>query len=127
MNEMVQEVLASLNTVLFRHVLFSLFIGGIVLAVAGLQTAGLWVVGLMWGFLDTLLMFIGIKKGMKVSPEASLREMQRTLIKRLFFAVSIILIMLKLDFPVLGIFMGFLLSHIFLLVNLIIIAGFKRR
>ena len=127
MNEMVQEVLASLNTVLFRHVLFSLVIGGIVLVLAGFQTAGLWLVGLMWGFLDTLLMFNGIKKGMKVSPEASLREMQRTLIKRLFFAISIVLIMLKLDFPVLGIFMGFLLSHIFLLVNLIIIAGFKRR
>ncbi|HIU64605.1 MAG TPA: hypothetical protein IAB06_06195 [Candidatus Avacidaminococcus intestinavium] len=127
MNEMVQEVLSSLNTVLFRHVCFSFLVIGVVFFLAGSQTALLWALGLLWGFIDTYFMFNGIKKGMKMSAEASLKEMQRTLIKRLFFAVALVFVMLKLDFPVLGLFMGFLLSHIFLLINLIIIAGFKRK
>lgn len=125
MNKMVQEVLASFKTVLFRHALFSLCVIFIVLFFRGFESAFIWAAGFAWGFIDTLLIFRGVRKGMTMEGESSLQEMHRTLIKRLAFAVILVMVMLKLESGVFGVFMGFILSHIFLLCNLIIIAGRK--
>ena len=126
MNKMVQDVLASLETVLFRHALFSLCVVGIVYFFKGQEAAFIWFVGCLLGFIDTLLMFNGVRKGMTMSGEESLNEMRRTLAKRFVIAVTLVLVMLKLELSVLGVLMGFILTHIFLLFNLIIIASFKR-
>ena len=126
MNKMVQDVLASLQTVLFRHALFSLCVVGIVFACKGPEEAVIWLVGCLLGFVDTLLMFNGVRKGMSMSGEESLNEMRRTLGKRFAIAVVLVLVMLKLELSVFGVLMGFILTHIFLLCNLIIIAGIKR-
>ena len=126
MNKMVQDVLAFFKTVVFRHAFFSLCIGSLVLFSRGLESALIWAAGCAWGFIDTLMMFRGVRKGMTMEGEKSLQEMHRTLIKRLAFAVMLVMVMLKLGLSVFGVFMGFILSHIFLLCNLIIIAGRKR-
>ncbi len=126
MNKMVQDVLASFKTVLFRHALFSLCVVGIVYFLKGQEEALIWFVGCALGFIDTLLMFNGVRKGMSMSGEESLNEMRRTLAKRFAIAVALVLVMLKLELAVLGVLMGFILTHIFLLCNLIIIASFKR-
>ena len=126
MNKMVQDVLASFKTVLFRHALFSLCVVSLVLILQGFGSALIWAAGCAWGFIDTLMMFHGVRKGMTRDGEGSLQEMHRTLLKRLAFAVILVMVMLKLESGVFGVFMGFILSHIFLLCNLIIIAGHKR-
>lgn len=126
MNKMVQDVLASFKTVLFRHALFSLCVVCVVFSLRGLESALIWAAGCAWGFIDTLMMFCGVRKGMAMDGEGSLQEMHRTLLKRLAFAVILVMVMLKLESGVFGVFMGFILSHIFLLCNLIIIAGRKR-
>ena len=126
MNKMVQDVLASLKTVLFRHAFFSLCVVGIVYALKGKEEALIWFVGCLLGFIDTLLMFNGVRKGMSMSGEESLNEMRRTLGKRFAIAVALVLVMLKLGLSIFGVLMGFILTHIFLLFNLIIIASHKR-
>jgi len=126
MNKMVQDVLASFKTVLFRHAFFSLCVVSLVFFFRGLESALIWAAGFAWGFIDTLMMFRGVRKGMTMEGEGSLQEMHRTLLKRLAFAVILVMVMLKLESGVFGVFMGFILSHIFLLCNLIIIAGRKR-
>lgn len=126
MNEMVQGILASFKTVLFRHAFFSLCVVALVAYFRGIETALIWAVGCAWGFIDTLMMFRGVRKGMGQAGEESLQEMHRTLLKRLAFAIMLVIVMLKLKLSVFGIFMGFILSHIFLLLSLIIIAGRKR-
>lgn len=126
MNKMVQDVLASFKTVLFRHAFFSLCVVGIVYFFKGQEEALTWFVGFFLGFIDTLLMLNGVRKGMSMSGEESLNEMRRTLAKRFAIAVALVLVMLKLELSILGVLMGFIITHIFLLCNLIIIAGFKR-
>lgn len=126
MNKMVQEVLASFKTVLFRHAFFSLCVAGVVYILKGQEEAFIWSIGCLLGFIDTLLMFNGVRKGMLMSGEDSLQEMRRTLAKRFAIAVALVLVMLKLELSVLGVLMGFILTHIFLLFNLIIIASHKR-
>jgi hypothetical protein len=126
MNKMVQDVLASFKTVLFRHAFFSLCVVGVVYFFKGSEDAVVWFAGCALGFIDTLLMFHGVRKGMTMSGEDSLAEMRRTLVKRLIVAVALVMVMLKLGLNVFGVLMGFILTHIFLLCNLIIIAGFKR-
>jgi len=126
MNKMVQDVLASFKTVLFRHAFFSLCLVGVVYFFKGSEDAVIWFAGCALGFIDTLLMFNGIRKGMSMSGEESLNEMRRTLGKRFAIAVALVLVMLKLGLSIFGVLMGFILTHIFLLFNLIIIAGVKR-
>ena len=126
MNKMVQEVLASFKTVLFRHAFFSLCVVGIAYVYKGQEEALIWLAGCTLGFIDTLLMFHGVRKGMSRSGEESLNEMRRTLVKRFAIAVALVLVMLKSGLNVFGVLMGFILTHIFLLCNLIIIAGLKR-
>lgn len=126
MNKMVQDVLASLQTVLFRHAFFSLCVVGVVYLAKGPADAVIWFAGCALGFIDTLLMFHCVRKGMSMSGEDSLNEMRRTLGKRFAIAVALVLVMLKLELSVFGVLMGFILTHIFLLCNLIIIAGIKR-
>jgi hypothetical protein len=93
---------------------------------SGAAVGAIWAVGFIWGFTDMFLMFRGVRKGMGQAGEESLQEMHRTLLKRLAFAIMLVIVMLKLKLSVFGIFMGFILSHIFLLLSLIIIAGRKR-
>lgn len=126
MNKMVQDVLASFKTVLFRHAIFSLCVVTLIFCLQGFESSLIWAAGCAWGFIDTLMMFNGVRKGMALDGEKSLQEMHRTLLKRLAFAVILVMVMLKLKSGVFGVFMGFILSHIFLLCNLIIIAGRKR-
>ncbi|NLY83808.1 MAG: hypothetical protein GX084_04255 [Acholeplasmataceae bacterium] len=127
MNGMLQGLTESFKTVLFRHALFSLGSVALVVFVKGPAVGAIWAVGFIWGFTDMFLMFRGVRKGMGQTGEESLQEMHRTLLKRLAFAIMLVIVMLKLKLSVFGIFMGFILSHIFLLLSLIIIAGRKRR
>ena len=64
MNKMVQDVLASFKTVLFRHALFSLCVVSLVLILQGFGSALIWAAGCAWGFIDTLMMSHGVRKGM---------------------------------------------------------------
>lgn len=81
--------------------------------------------GVIMGLLDTMIMFAGIKKALPYVdfPEKGLGIMRRYKLYRLFSAGSIIVLMLKLKYPVFGACMGFLLIHIFLIINLTFIAS----
>ncbi|MCD8360677.1 MAG: hypothetical protein LUC29_07680 [Acidaminococcaceae bacterium] len=80
--------------------------------------------GVVLGLLDTLIMFAGIKKALPYVelPAKGLGGMRRYKLYRLLSAGSIVVLMLKLKYHVFGVCVGFLLIHIFLIINLIFIA-----
>lgn len=82
-----------------------------------------WIIGCIVAVLDTTLILRGIYKGMQKNMEASIVYMHKTMYARFFLLTIIVLVMLKLKLSVLGIFLSFLLLHIFLVVNLIIITN----
>lgn len=126
MSDMIQDVHASLRTVLFRLAFAAACVVAVVFCLLGLETARIWAIGCLWGLGDTMLMFNGIRKGMKKSSAEMLAAMHRTMLERLAAGVSIVVVMLKLKLTVFGVFIGFILLHIFLILNLIIIARRKQ-
>lgn len=75
------------------------------------------------GLLDTLIMFLGIQRSLPAGePEAALKVMKRFRWLRRLTAGVLVVVMLKLKYHVFGVCMGFLLIHIFLIINLIFIA-----
>ncbi len=88
----------------------------------------LWALGLLRGFVlgivDAVIMITGIRKSLPYvnEPEKGLRVMKRYRWYRLIAVSSIILLLLKQGADVLGVFIGLLLIHIFLIFNLIFIA-----
>ena len=80
--------------------------------------------GVVLGIMDTLIMFKGINKALPYveDPEKGLAIMRRYRWYRLIAVSSIIVLLLKQKANVLGTFFGLLLTHIFLLIQLIFIA-----
>lgn len=80
--------------------------------------------GVVVGLLDTLIMFAGIKKALPYvkEPEKGLAIMKRYRWYRIFSASTLVVLMLKLKYPAFGVCVGFLLIHIFLIINLTFIA-----
>lgn len=80
--------------------------------------------GVVVGLLDTLIMFAGIKKALPYvkEPEKGLSIMKRYRWYRIFSASTLVVLMLKLKYPAFGLCVGFLLIHIFLIINLTFIA-----
>lgn len=80
--------------------------------------------GVVVGLLDTLIMFVGIKKALPYvkEPEKGLAIMKRYRWYRIFSASTLVVLMLKLKYPAFGVCVGFLLIHIFLIINLTFIA-----
>lgn len=60
---------------------------------------------------------------MEKSIKESVAVMHRTMLIRMSVLLLATIVMLKLELNVIGIYIGFLLMHIFLLINLIIIAN----
>jgi hypothetical protein len=81
-----------------------------------------WFIGCVVALFDTGLVLQGIVKGAQKGHEEALNYMHKTMLERLGIIVVIVLVMLKLKLSVIGIFLSFLLLHIFLVINLIIIA-----
>jgi len=81
-----------------------------------------WIIGCAVALSDTGLVLQGIFKGSRKGPEEAVHYMQKTMFKRLLAVIVIVLVMLKLKLSVIGIFISFILLHIFLVLNLIIIA-----
>ena len=82
-----------------------------------------WIIGCAVALSDTGLVLQGIFNGAKKGPEDAVRYMRKTMLKRFIVIIAIVLVMLKLKLSVIGIFISFILLHIFLVLNLIIIAG----
>ncbi len=81
--------------------------------------------GVVLGLLDTMIMFLGMKKALPYvqEPQKGLAVMRRFRWYRLLAVSVAIILMLKLKFQVLGVIFGFLLIHIFLIIKLIFIAS----
>lgn len=82
-----------------------------------------WFIGCIIALFDTILVLRGVYKGMQKNPEASVSYMRKTMFQRVALVLSVVLVMLKLKLSVLGVFLSFILLHIFLVFNLIIIAS----
>ena len=76
------------------------------------------------GVIDTFIMLTGIKKALPYAktPKIGLNIMKKYRWYRIISASTLIILMLKLNFFALGLCLGFLLIHIVLIINLIIIA-----
>jgi hypothetical protein len=85
-----------------------------------------WIIGCIVAIFDTWLVLQGIFNGARKGPEEAVRYMRKTMFKRLLAVIVIVLVMLKLKLSVIGIFISFILLHIFLVLNLIIIARRNR-
>lgn len=124
-NKMVARVYAAWSTVIIRQAVFSLIALLFIIYFFNLQTAFTWFVGFAAGILDSVVVFMGVRKGMKKRPEEAPSVMQKNMFKRMALLFLITFVMLKLGLNAAGLFLGFLLMHIFLLFNLIIITGRK--
>ena len=73
---------------------------------------------------DLIILFTGIKRSMPYVeyPEQGLKVMKRFRWLRVASAACFIIVMLRMKMPVLGAFGGFLLVHIFFILNLLFIA-----
>lgn len=80
--------------------------------------------GFVLGLLDTVITIHGIRKAMRYEsePEKGLAVMRRYRWYRVISASSVIILLLKQGSDVTGVCIGLLLTHIFLIINLIIIA-----
>ncbi|MEG0831503.1 MAG: ATP synthase subunit I, partial [Acidaminococcaceae bacterium] len=116
------NILGQLKTIFFRQFLVIIVIVLAAHYLWGLAAAKLWAVGCLWSMVDTAWMFRGVKNGLGVSPAASARVMRRNMLERLAMAVALVLVMLKWELSVFGVLTSFLLLHISLILNLIIIA-----
>lgn len=80
--------------------------------------------GMVIGCLDMVIMYTGIKKSLPYvnDPERGVKLMKRYRYYRLASAGSIVCLMLKMGFSVDSAMVGFLLIHIFYVLNLIFVA-----
>ena len=80
--------------------------------------------GVVIGVLDTVIMFHGMKRALPYvkNPQKGISIMGRYRIYRLMSAGSIFVLMLRMKYPVFGASLGFLLIHIFLIINLLFFA-----
>ncbi len=122
-NKMVARVYAAWKSVIIRQAVFSLIALLFIIYFFNLQTAFTWLIGFAAGILDSVVVFMGVKKGMKHPAEHALAIMHRNMFERMALLFLITFVMLKLDLNAAGLFLGFLLMHIFLLLNLIIITA----
>lgn len=123
MNSVVAAVYSAWSTILRRQAVLAVVVAGFIGLKYGMLTASLWLFGLSLGVFDSYLTFRGVKKGMEKSIKESVAVMHRTMLIRMSVLFLSTIVMLKLDLNVLDIYVGFLLMHIFLLINLIIIAN----
>lgn len=80
--------------------------------------------GTVLGVLDLLILFAGMKKSLPYAdePEKGVKIMRRYRYYRLIAIASIIILMLRMKFPVFNVFLGLLLIHIFFIGNLLFVA-----
>lgn len=123
MNNIVAAVYAAWSTILLRQAVLTIVIAGGIFIKYDALTASLWMLGLSLGVFDSFLTFRGVRKGMEKSLKESVAVMHRTMLIRMSVILLSTIVMLKLNLNVIGIYVGFLLMHIFLLINLIIIAN----
>ena len=123
MNNIVAAVYAAWSTILLRQAVLTIVIAGGIFIKYDALTASLWLLGLSLGVFDSFLTFRGVRKGMEQSLKESVAVMHRTMLIRMSVILLSTIVMLKLNLNVIGIYVGFLLMHIFLLINLIIIAN----
>ena len=82
-----------------------------------------WFMGSIVALFDTGLVLHGIINGAQKGQVEALNYMHKTMLERLGTITVIVLVMLKLKLSVIGVFLSFILLHIFLVLNLIIIAS----
>lgn len=80
--------------------------------------------GMVIGALDMAIMFTGVKKAMPYvhDPERGVKLLKRYRYYRLASAGSIFCVMLRMKYPALFAAAGFLLMHIFYILNLLFVA-----
>lgn len=123
MNSIVAAVYTARKIILYRQIIMTVVITGGIFIKYGAFTSLLWFIGLLLGVFDSFLTFRGVCKGMEKSIKESVAVMHRTMLIRMSVLLLATIVMLKLELNVIGIYIGFLLMHIFLLINLIIIAN----
>ena len=116
-----KELFASCTQIFFRQFAVACIIC-VLAVILREEIAYSWIIGCAVALSDTGLVLQGIFKGSRKGPEEAVHYMQKTKFKRLLAVIVIVLVMLKLKLSVIGIFISFILLHIFLVLNLIIIA-----
>jgi len=116
-----KELFASCTQIFFRQFAVACIIC-VLAVILKKEIAYSWIIGCVVALSDTGLVLQGIFNGAKKAPEDAVRYMRKTMLKRFIVVIAIVLVMLKLKLSVIGIFISFILLHIFLVLNLIIIA-----
>ncbi|MDO4179387.1 MAG: ATP synthase subunit I [Phascolarctobacterium sp.] len=80
--------------------------------------------GLLLGFLDNLIMLMGVKKAMPYSddPKKGFKVQRRYRWARILSAGTLIILLSRQGYNVCFVFIGLVLTHIFLIINFTIIA-----
>lgn len=101
-----------------------IFLCGLTALLSSLATSYSLLLGFVVGTMDTVIMITGIRRALPYvkEPERGLRIMSRYRWYRVIAAGTIMVLLLKQGFGVAPSFIGFLLTHILFIFNLIIIA-----
>lgn len=76
------------------------------------------VCGVIWALLDDALILSSVVRGFGTTPERSKRILFFTFVSRLVTGVALVVAMLSIKLNVLSMLLGFILLHIFLILNL---------
>ncbi len=107
-----------------RVAFFSLiFVVAAAVAGQGSMAVGLFR-GIVLGVLDLIILFAGMKKSLAYAdaPEKGVKIVRRHRYYSLIIIASVIVLMLRMKFPVFDVFLGLLLIHIFFIGNLLFVS-----
>ena len=116
-----KELFASCTQIFFRQFAVACIIC-VLAVILRKEIAYSWIIGCIVAIFDTWLVLQGIFKGARKDPKEAVHYMRKTMFRRMLAVIAIVLVMLKLKLSVVGVFISFILLHIFLVLNLIIIA-----
>lgn len=102
-----------------------MFLCGLTAVFGSLATSYSLLLGFVVGTMDTVIMIAGIRKALPYvkEPERGLKVMSRYRWYRIIAAGTIMVLLLRQGFGAAPSFIGFLLTHIFFIFNLLIIAS----
>lgn len=86
-----------------------------------------WAVGCLVAVVDVVLVLSAVFRTMQTEPKAGLSVMRKSMLKRLVLVVAVSLVMLKMGLNPIGVFISFILMHISLVLNLIILTSRAQR
>lgn len=115
-----EELVQAVKRLMVRQVLAALVLLLLTFLIFDGRQAYLFAVGLLWSLADTSLVFSSTVRGMDSSLQTGKRLLKITFAIRLFLALMLVFVVIRMKLGLLPVLLAFILMHIFLIVNLLV-------